>query len=115
MQKIEKIIKVELCKELIEDLNLNENTILEASVADGFLVVRVADEEKTHSKADAYVEGYYVGNEEGEIDGYKLGYIIGYDDGSRGNAFDDTFPLMDEDEEPCCCKCCCCAKNRNCN
>ena len=115
MQKIEKIIKVELCKELIEDLNLNENTILEASVADGFLVVRVADEEKTHSKADAYEEGYYVGNEEGEIDGYKLGYIIGYDDGSRGNAFDDTFPLMDEDKEPCCCKCCCCAKNRNCN
>jgi hypothetical protein len=115
MQKIEKIIKVELCKELIEDLNLNENTILVARVVDGFLEIRVADEVKAQSKADAYEEGYYVGNEEGEIDGYKLGYIIGYDDGSRGNAFDDTFPLVDEDEEPCCCKCCCCAKNRNCN
>ena len=115
MQKIEKIIKVELCKKLIEDLNLNENTILEASVVDGFLVIRVADEVNTNTRSEAYEEGYYAGTEEGEIDGYKLGYAIGYEDGNCGNAFDDSYPLTDEDETPCCCKCCICAKKCQCN
>ena len=113
MQKCEKIIKVQLCRELIDDLNLSETTKFEAKVRDGFLVIRVVDEETQRFDEESYEEGFYEGVDEGEIDGYKLGYAIGYDDGQSGSAFDDTFPLVD-DEEECCCKCCSCKKNRGC-
>lgn len=109
MQKIEKIIKVQLCKDIIEDLNLTENTAFEVKVEDGYLVIRVVDKEKSRFDEDAYEEGFYEGIDEGEIDGYKLGYAIGYEDGSCGNAFDDSFPLIEDEDTPCCCKCRLCA------
>ena len=114
MQKCEKIIKVQLCRELIEDLTLSEATKLEARVRDGFLVIRVVDEEPKHFDEEAYEEGFYEGVDEGEIDGYKLGYAIGYDDGQSGSAFDDTFPLVEDDGVECCCKCCACKKIQAC-
>ena len=109
MQKCEKIIKVQLCRELIDDLNLSETTKFEAKVRDGFLVIRVVDEETQRFDEESYEEGFYEGVDEGEIDGYKLGYAIGYEDGECGNAFDDSFPLLEEEDIPCCCKCCICA------
>jgi hypothetical protein len=110
MKNIEKIIKVQLCKEMIEELNLTESTVFETRVKDGFLVLQVVDKENSHFDEDSYEEGFYEGVDEGEIDGYKLGYAIGYEDGNARNAFDDSFPLVEEDDMPCCCKCCVCDK-----
>jgi hypothetical protein len=58
MKNIEKIIKVQLCKEMIEELNLTESTVFETRVKDGFLVLHVVDKENSHFDEDSYEEGF---------------------------------------------------------
>ena len=110
MQKCEKIIKVQLCRELIEDLNLTETTNFEARVRDGVLVIRIVDDAVHHFDEESYEEGYYEGVDDGEVDGYKIGYAIGYGDGQNGSTYDDSYPFMEDDDATCCCKCCACNK-----